>query len=189
MVRTKTADEATFKDDVLWADAVIVGTPVYNGNVAGAMKLWLETWDYVGPKEVVGLEDKIGSVFATGGHIFGGIESTLKAVAAQFHIFGMRVMTAEADYQPKFPFGVGAPTGDPQFNNTDPGPGAVDAIFLDAGKALGCRIAGKAAQLKQERAYARAGRTMAEVASGGDTITAQIQALEAKLTQLRAQQR
>ena len=101
----------------------------------------------------------------------------------------MRVMTAEADYQPKFPFGVGAPTGDPPFNNTDPGPGAIDAIFLDAGRALGCRIAGKAAQLKQERAYAHAGRAMVEVAAGGAiAVAAQIKALEARLAELRVLQ-
>ena len=113
--------------------------------------------DIANELQLVGLEDKIGSVFATGGHIFGGIESTLKAVAAQFHIFGMRVMTAEADYQTKFPFGVGAPTGDPPFNNTDPGPGAVDAIFLDAGKALAASLF----DLLQQGEVGRRGREVA----------------------------
>ena len=49
--------------------------------------------------------------FVTGGHLYGGIESTLRELIAHFSIFAMRVVPGEKAFQPMFPFGVGATTG------------------------------------------------------------------------------
>ena len=142
-------DNATFADDVMWADAVIVGSPVHNANIAAKMKAWLDTWDYVHQD----LHTKIGAPFVTGGHLYGGIETTLHALTAYFHIFAMRVVTAERDFQPHFPLGVGATTGDPPFKNESAGKdGFVDPIFVDAGNRLGERVARIAAAAAAVRA-------------------------------------
>uniref|UniRef100_A0A7S4S3P1 Flavodoxin-like domain-containing protein n=1 Tax=Alexandrium monilatum TaxID=311494 RepID=A0A7S4S3P1_9DINO len=133
-VRLLSVSEATFSRDVLWADAVIVGTPVHNANIAAPMKAWLDTWDY----QHAHLSTKVGAPFCTGGHLYGGIESTLRSLTAFFQIFAMRVVTAEQDFQPRFPFGVGATTGDPPFDSN--APGHVDSLFLDAGRLLGGRV-------------------------------------------------
>lgn len=133
----------------MWADAVIVGTPVHNANIAAKMKAWLDTWDYVHQD----LHLKIGAPFVTGGHLYGGIETTLNALAAYFHIYAMRVVTAERDFQPHFPLGVGATTGDPPFKNESAGKnGFVDPIFVDAGNRLGERVARIAAAAAAVRA-------------------------------------
>eukprot|EP01062_Namystynia_karyoxenos_P012381 TRINITY_DN14446_c0_g1_i1.p1 TRINITY_DN14446_c0_g1~~TRINITY_DN14446_c0_g1_i1.p1 ORF type:complete len:245 (+),score=55.43 TRINITY_DN14446_c0_g1_i1:83-736(+) len=137
-VRLLRTAEANYSEHVLWSDAVIVGSPVHNGDLASAVKLWLDTWDYLRDD----LSQKIAAPFVTGGHLYGGIEHTLKSLAGVFEVFAMRVEPAERSFQPLFPFGVGATTGDPPFNSSVPG--NVDGIFLAAGRSLGARIAGEA---------------------------------------------
>eukprot|EP00937_MAST-01D_sp_MAST-1D-sp2_P007494 g7494.t1 len=132
-------ENATFDAHVKWADAVLFGSPVHNANIAAPAKAWLDTWDYVHTD----LHTKIGAPFATGGHLWGGMEQTLAGIANFFHVFGMKVVTAERDFQPHFPLGVGATTGDPPFNDT--APGTVNDIFVDAGHRLGARVAAMAA--------------------------------------------
>lgn len=148
-VRFVSIEQATFKDDVMWADGVILGCPVYNSNIAGPMMEWLDSWNY----QEHGLTDKFGAAFVTGGHIFGGIESTLRALQAHMSIFEMKLVDGERDYQSQFPFGVGAATGDPPFNSSTE-PGHVDEIFLAAGKLLGNRVGRLVLQQMTQRAAA-----------------------------------
>ena len=67
------------RDDLLSADAVIVGSPVYVGSMSGQVKTFLDNW---GPK--FGLEtrsrkmrNKVGAAFATGGSGSNGKEITI----------------------------------------------------------------------------------------------------------------
>ena len=134
-VRCLSVSEADYKTDVLdWADVIVIGSPVHNANIAAPLKAWLDGWDYVHDD----LSNKSGGVFATGGHLFGGIENTLNSLQSYFHIFGVQVWVGEQAFQPNFPLGVGAATGDPPFNSSVPG--RVDPIFLDAGKLYGKRL-------------------------------------------------
>mmetsp|Transcript_136805 Transcript_136805/g.381360 ORF Transcript_136805/g.381360 Transcript_136805/m.381360 type:complete len:224 (-) Transcript_136805:190-861(-) len=141
-VRLLSTAEASFKRDVLWADAVAVGTPVHNAGIAAPMKAWLDSWDY----QHAHVSAKLGAPFCTGGHLYGGIESTLRSIISFFQIFSMRVVAGERDFQPQFPFGVGATTGDPPFESNVPG--HVDRLFLDAGRLLGGRMVAEAAAAK-----------------------------------------
>jgi multimeric flavodoxin WrbA len=54
-------------DDLLSSDAVIVGSPVYFGNVAGEVKTFLDNWlpkfDFF---QDFKMQNKVGGAFATG---------------------------------------------------------------------------------------------------------------------------
>jgi len=66
-------------DDLLSSDAVIVGSPVYVGNMSGQIKTFVDNW---GPKFGLGtgtgkMRNKVGAAFAPGGGIASGKEITM----------------------------------------------------------------------------------------------------------------
>lgn len=73
-------------DDVLWADAVILGTPTRFGNVSAQLKQFL---DGLGRQWQQGmLVDKVYSAFTSTATHHGGQESTLLALSNTFYHFG-----------------------------------------------------------------------------------------------------
>jgi len=73
-------------DDVVWADAVIFGSPTRFGNVASQLKQFLDT---LGPLWLQGrLADKVYSGFTATSSAHGGQESTLLALYNTVHHFG-----------------------------------------------------------------------------------------------------
>ncbi|WP_020672978.1 NAD(P)H:quinone oxidoreductase [Amycolatopsis nigrescens] len=73
-------------DDVVWADAVIFGSPTRYGNVASQLKQFLDT---LGPQWQQGLlADKVYSGFVSTSTRHGGQESTLLALYNTVHHFG-----------------------------------------------------------------------------------------------------
>ncbi len=73
-------------DDVVWADAVIFGSPTRFGNVASQLKQFLDT---LGPLWFQGrLADKVYSGFTATSSAHGGQESTLLALYNTVHHFG-----------------------------------------------------------------------------------------------------
>ncbi len=56
--------------DVLAADAIIIGSPVFNGNVAPPIQTFINQW----PFESAPLRNKIGAAFVTAGGISAGDE-------------------------------------------------------------------------------------------------------------------
>ncbi|MDA2812513.1 NAD(P)H:quinone oxidoreductase [Nocardiopsis sp. RSe5-2] len=82
---TKDIAEAT-ADDVVWADAVIFGSPTRYGNIASQLKQFIDT---LGPQWAQGqLADKVYSGFASSATQHGGQESTLLALSNTFYHFG-----------------------------------------------------------------------------------------------------
>ena len=72
-------------DDLLWADAIALGSPVYWATVAAAAKLWLEqiqTTCFGWP--VTTLRNKLGAAFCTGGHPDSGKDTTMATILAGF---------------------------------------------------------------------------------------------------------
>ncbi|MGY4974272.1 NAD(P)H:quinone oxidoreductase [Streptomyces nigrescens] len=87
-----TADimEATH-EDMLWADAVIFGTPTRFGNVTSQLKQYLDTLG--GLWQQGRLADKVYSGFTASATKHGGQESTLLALYQTVHHFGGILVT------------------------------------------------------------------------------------------------
>ena len=71
-------------DDLLSSDAVIVGSPVYVGNMSGEVKTFLDNW---GLKFGLGtgtgkMRNKVGAAFATGASVSNGKEVTMLTILA-----------------------------------------------------------------------------------------------------------
>ena len=82
---TQHVEEAT-AEDVVWADAVVFGTPTRYGNVSAQLKQFIDT---LGPQWAQGLlADKVYSGFVSSSTTHGGQESTLLALYNSVHHFG-----------------------------------------------------------------------------------------------------
>src|ERR1700712_968770 len=73
-------------EDILWADAVIFGSPTRFGNVASQLKQFLDTLGGLWAQGL--LADKVYSGFTATSTAHGGQESTLLAMYNTFHHFG-----------------------------------------------------------------------------------------------------
>lgn len=117
-------------DDLLSNDAVIVGSPVYFGNMAGEVKTFFDNWllkfDFYREFK---MRDKVGAAFATGGSISNGKEITMMAMLEAMLINKMIVTSAGGSYG----FGASATTG--------PDSPGIDDKELAAARDLGKRVA------------------------------------------------
>ena len=110
--RTKNEPKAT-ADDIVWADAVLFGTPTRYGNVASQLKQFLDT---LGPQWGQGLlADKAYAGFTASMTAHGGQESTLLALYNTIYHFGGIVVAPGYTDPLKFadgnPYGVSHVTG------------------------------------------------------------------------------
>ena len=126
-VKVKSVTEVT-TEDVLSADAVVVGSPVYNANVAPQVQEFINRWPFEGSP----LKDKIGAAFVTGGGISAGEELAQLSILHSMLVFGMIVVGG-----PEWTsaFGASAIDGEPPFTG-----GVVDEKFLKKAEALGKRV-------------------------------------------------
>ncbi|MFK0119774.1 NAD(P)H:quinone oxidoreductase [Streptomyces sp. NPDC090994] len=108
-------------DDIVWADAVLMGSPTRFGNVSAQLKQFLDTLGGAWRKGE--LADKVYSGFTSTGSPHGGNESTLLALMHSFHHFGGIVVAPGFTHPDKFvdgnPYGTAhhdaggtAPVGD-----------------------------------------------------------------------------
>ena len=110
--QTKSEPMAT-PDDVVWADAVLFGTPTRYGNVASQLKQFLDT---LGPQWSQGqLANKVYAGFTATMTAHGGQESTLLALYNTVYHFGGIVVAPGYTDPLKFadgnPYGVSHVTG------------------------------------------------------------------------------
>jgi NAD(P)H dehydrogenase (quinone) len=124
-------------DDLLSSDAVIVGSPVYVGNMSGEVKTFIDNW---GRKFGLGtatgkMRNKIGAAFATGGGISSGKEVTMLTILGAMLIHQMIVIGGGGA------FGASATTG--------PDSPGIDDKELAAARDLGKRIAEVASVIKR----------------------------------------
>ncbi|MEU6402551.1 NAD(P)H:quinone oxidoreductase [Streptomyces sp. NPDC046985] len=87
-------------EDVVWADAVLLGSPTRFGNIAAQLKQFLDTLG--GAWKRGELADKIYSGFTSTGSPHGGNESTLLALMQSFHHFGGIVVAPGFTHPDKF---------------------------------------------------------------------------------------
>jgi NAD(P)H dehydrogenase (quinone) len=78
--------EAT-NDDLVWADGILVGSPVYFGLPASEIKEFIDKSISVRRQ----LENKVGAAFVSSGHRAGGRETTIMALLQAFLVHGMVV--------------------------------------------------------------------------------------------------
>jgi len=116
-------------NDVLEADAIIVGSPVYNANVAPVVQSFINRWPFKGQP----LKDKVGAAFVTAGGISAGEEVVQLNILKSMLIFGMIVVGGE---RWESAFGASAITGEEPFKS-----GEVRPAFLNKAKELGRRVA------------------------------------------------
>lgn len=127
-VKLKRIDQTTTKD-LLDADAIIVGSPVYNANLAPELVQFMSTWPFEGNP----LKDKIGAAFVTAGGISAGEELAQVNLLHSMLIFGMVVVGGD-DWTSAF--GASAITNESVFKTAQ-----LDKLFLQKGFSLGKRVA------------------------------------------------
>ncbi len=115
---TKNEPKAT-PDDIVWADAVLFGTPTRYGNIASQLKQFIDT---LGPQWQQGLlADKVYAGFTATMTAHGGQETTLLALYNTIYHFGGIIVPPGFTDPLKFadgnPYGVSHVTGP---NNNDP---------------------------------------------------------------------
>jgi len=94
-------------EDVVWADAVVFGTPTRYGNVAAQLKLFIDSLGAYWQKGL--LQDKVYSGFTASSTLHGGQETTLVALYNTVHHFGGIVVAP--GYSDPFKFVDGNPYG------------------------------------------------------------------------------
>jgi NAD(P)H dehydrogenase (quinone) len=140
--RTKNEPKAA-AEDVVWADAVLFGTPTRYGNVASQLKQFLDT---LGPQWSQGqLADKAYAGFTASMTAHGGQESTLLALYNTIYHFGGVVVAPGYTDPLKFadgnPYGVSHVTG----GGNDRPLGEAELAALDHLVRRIVRVAGKLA--------------------------------------------
>jgi NAD(P)H dehydrogenase (quinone) len=122
--------------DLLAADAVIVGSPVYFGSMAGEVKTFFENWTTkfaLFPDRR--MRNKVGGAFATGAAVSNGKEVTILTILAAMFINEMIVVSGGGG------FGASATTGPDS-------PGVDDKEVAEA-RGLGKRVAEVAAIVRK----------------------------------------
>lgn len=80
--------------DVAWADAVLLGSPVYNGNVHPAMLDFIDAWPARGSRAI--LRGKVGGAFVTSDGMSAGGELVLQSLHTAMLVFGFVVAPGPA---------------------------------------------------------------------------------------------
>ncbi len=135
--------EGVTADDVVWADAVLFGSPTRYGNIAGQLKVFI---DSLGPQWAQGqLADKVYAGFTSSQTAHGGQETTLLALYNSIYHFGGIIVPPGYTDGSKFvdgnPYGVSHVTG----GGNDIPLGDVEFTALDH---LAHRVVGTARKLK-----------------------------------------
>jgi NAD(P)H dehydrogenase (quinone) len=126
----------TAADDLLSSDAVIVGSPVYFGNMSGEVKTFFDNWLLkFGVFRDFKMRNKVGGAFATGASISNGKEVTMLAILGAMLVNQMIVVGGGGA------FGASATTGPDS-------PGIDDKELADA-RDLGKRVAEVASVIKR----------------------------------------
>ena len=114
--------------DVKWADAVIIGSPVYNANTAPEIQKFINKWPFRNSP----MKNKIGAAFVSAGGISAGEEIVLMNILKSMLIFGMIVVGGD-DWQSSF--GASAIVSETPFDKH------VAENFINKAKQLGKRVA------------------------------------------------
>lgn len=96
--------------DVMDADAIIIGSPVYNGNVHPDIQNWINYWHIDAD-----LSNKFGGAFATAGGIHAGADGTIMSILRSMMVFQMMAVGGDSWTSP---FGAVATMYEDPFGDT-----------------------------------------------------------------------
>jgi NAD(P)H dehydrogenase (quinone) len=116
------------EEEILNASAIILGSPVYNANMAPQMQEFINSWSLEG----MPLKNKIGAVFVTGGGFSIGEEAVMFSLIRAMMIHGMIIVGGE---EVEAAFGASAITEEGDFAGKE-----VQEIFLKKAEGLGRRV-------------------------------------------------
>jgi NAD(P)H dehydrogenase (quinone) len=116
------------EEEILNASAIILGSPVYNGNMTPQVQEFINSWPFNGRP----MKDKIGAVFVTGGGFSLGEEAVMFSIIRSMLIHGMIIVGGD---ELEAAFGASAITGEGDFANKE-----VQDIFLKKAVGLGRRV-------------------------------------------------
>ncbi len=131
----KTINEIS-EEEVLNAQAIILGSPVYNANIAPQVLEFINSWPFEGRP----MKDKLGAVFVTGGGFSIGEESVMMGMIRAMLVHGMVIIGGE---EVEAAFGASAITGEGDYTKNE-----VDPLFLKKAEGLGKRVAEMVLKLK-----------------------------------------
>lgn len=131
-VKIMAVDEVK-NEDLLGADAIIVGSPVHNANAAPEVVKFIAGWPFDGAP----LFNKIGAVFVTAGGISAGEELTQMNILHSMLLYGM-VVVGGGDWTSAF--GASAITAEKPFGESQKDVVVADQ-FLKKAEGLGKRVA------------------------------------------------
>ncbi len=120
--------------DLLGADAILVGTPVYNGGASAEVRRFIERWPFGRLKE------KVGGAFCTSGGISAGQESALLDLVRSMLVFQFVIVGGESW---EAAFGASAVTQEGKPKDQQ----GVDEAAKAKARGLGARAARIAARL------------------------------------------
>ena len=69
-------------EDLLSSDGLIIGSPVYFGNMSGEVKTFLDSWAKMSLFQDRKMRNKVGGTFATGASFSNGKELTMLTIQA-----------------------------------------------------------------------------------------------------------
>ena len=121
------------KEEVLSADAIIVGSPVHNANIALPVMRFINSWPFNGSP----MKDKIGAAFVTAGGLSAGEELVQMNILQAMLIYGM-IIVGGPRWQSAF--GASAITEEDPFQEVQRS-GQLPEYFLEKGRAFGRRVA------------------------------------------------
>lgn len=127
-VKLLTIEEVS-PEELLEAEAIIVGSPVYNGNLAPPVLEFINSW----PFENRPLKDKIGAAFASGGGISIGEEGVMIDILRAMLIHGMIIVGGE---KVEAAFGASSVTEEGPFDSLEN-----QELFFEKARGLGRRVA------------------------------------------------
>ena len=121
--------------DLLEADAIIVGSPVYNGGMAATVKAFIDRWPFEK------LHDKVGAAFVTGGGASSGEELAQMSILSAMLIFRFVVVGGDTALAP---FGASAIVEEGKPADAK----GVDDAALAKARGLGARVTRVAGKLR-----------------------------------------
>lgn len=146
-VKIATVEQTTI-DDVKKADGIIVGSPVYNSNIAPQVQQFINSWPLKDPT----YNYKVGAAFVTAGGISAGEEGAQLSIIRSMMILNFIIVGGTTWHAP---FGAAAICNNPLIKNESP-QDPINPEFLKSGEALGKRVsilASELYQLKQDKIH------------------------------------